>query len=42
MREEEPRPGITLQTHAMNILYIELARLLGPPREVCGRTNQQY
>ena len=30
MREEEPRPGITLQTHAMNILYTELVRILGP------------
>ena len=28
MREEEPRPGITFQTHAMNILYTELVRLL--------------
>ena len=34
MRDEEPRPGVTLQTHAMNILYTELVRLLGPPREV--------
>ena len=34
MREEEPRLGITLQTHAMNILYTELVRLLGPSREV--------
>ena len=34
MREEEPRPGINLQTHAMNILYTELVRLLGPSREV--------
>ena len=33
MREEEPRPGITLQTHAMNILYTELVRLLGPSAE---------
>ena len=24
LREEQPRPGITLQTHAMNILYTEL------------------
>ncbi len=30
MREEEPRTGITLQTHAMNILYTELVRILGP------------
>ena len=28
MREEEPRPGIDLQTHAMNILYLELVRFL--------------
>ena len=34
LRDEEPRLGITLQTHAMNILYTELVRLLGPPREV--------
>ena len=33
MREEEPRPGLTVQTHAMNILYTELVRLLGPPSE---------
>ncbi|MEK9698117.1 MAG: signal recognition particle receptor subunit alpha, partial [Candidatus Poseidoniales archaeon] len=31
--EEEPRPGITFQTHALNILYIELVRILGPPHE---------
>ncbi len=30
MREEEPRPGLTMQTHAMNILYTELVRILGP------------
>ncbi|MBF55010.1 MAG: signal recognition particle protein [Euryarchaeota archaeon] len=29
MREEEPRPGVDLQTHAMNILYLELVRILG-------------
>ncbi len=34
MRDEEPRPGITLQTHALNILYTELVRLLGSPREI--------
>ncbi len=34
MLEEEPRPGVTLQTHAMNIIYTELVRLLGPPREI--------
>ena len=34
MREEEAGPGVTLQTHAMNIIYTELVRLLGPPREI--------
>ncbi|MBN16733.1 MAG: signal recognition particle protein [Euryarchaeota archaeon] len=34
MLEEEPRPGVTLQTHAMNIIYTELVRLLGPPKEI--------
>ena len=29
LREEETRPGLTLQTHAMNILYTELVRILG-------------
>ena len=33
LREDEARPGITLQTHAMNILYTELVRLLGHSRE---------
>ena len=33
LREEQPRPGITLQTHAMNILYTELVRLLGPAHQ---------
>ena len=33
LREEEPRPGITFQTHALNILYLELVRILGPPHE---------
>ena len=33
MREEEPRPGVDLQTHAMNILYMELVRLLGGNHE---------
>ena len=31
LREEELRPGLTLQTHAMNILYTELVRILGQP-----------
>ena len=34
IQEEELRPGITLQTHAMNILYTELVRLLGPAKEI--------
>jgi signal recognition particle subunit SRP54 len=34
MREEEARPGVNLQTQAMNILYTELVRMLGPSREV--------
>mgnify|MGYP001291323855 FL=1 len=34
MLEEEPLPGVNLQTHAMNIIYTELVRLLGPPREI--------
>ena len=37
MKEEDPRPGITLQTHAMNIIYTELVRLLGPPKEIPPR-----
>ena len=34
MVEEEPLLGVTLQTHAMNIIYTELVRLLGPPKEI--------
>jgi signal recognition particle subunit SRP54 len=34
MIEEEPRPGTKLETHAMNLIYTELVRLLGPPREI--------
>ena len=33
LKEEEPRPGLNLQTHAMNILYRELVRILGPSHE---------
>ena len=33
LKEEEPRPGLTLQTHAMNILYTELVRILGPSHQ---------
>ena len=32
--EEEPRPGTKLETHAMNIIYTELVRMLGPPRDI--------
>ena len=32
--EEEPRPGIKLETHAMNLICTELVRLLGPAREI--------
>ena len=32
--EEEPRPGVKLETHAMNLVYLELVRLLGSPREI--------
>ncbi len=32
--EEEPRPGIRLETHAMNLVYSELVRILGPPRTI--------
>ena len=27
LRDEPPRPGITLQTHAMNILYLSLIHI---------------
>ena len=33
LREGEPRQGLALDTHAMNIIYAELVRLLGPARE---------
>ena len=33
LREEEPRPGLCLQTYAMNILYTELVRILGPAHQ---------
>jgi len=32
--EEEPRPGVKLETHAMNLIYSELVRILGPPRDI--------
>lgn len=34
MKEDKPRPGVTLQTHAMNIIYMELVRMLGTPKEI--------
>ena len=34
MLEEDPRPGVKLETHAMNLIYTELVRILGQPREI--------
>ena len=34
MLEEEPRLGVKLETHAMNLIYTELVRILGRPREI--------
>ena len=34
MMEEDPLPGVKLQTHAMNLIYTELVRILGPPRNI--------
>ena len=34
MAEEEPRPGVRLETHAMNLIYSELVRILGPARVI--------
>ena len=34
MLEEDPRPGVRLDTHAMNLVYSELVRILGPAREI--------
>ena len=34
MVEEEPRPGVKLETHAMNLIYSELVRILGQPRVI--------
>ena len=34
MIEEEPRPGVKLETHAMNLIYSELVRILGPPKVI--------
>ena len=35
--EDERRPGLTLETHAMNIVYTEMVRLLGRQREMKTR-----
>ena len=29
--EDEKPPGLKLETHAMNLIYSELVRILGPP-----------
>ncbi|MEC7756746.1 MAG: signal recognition particle receptor subunit alpha [Candidatus Thermoplasmatota archaeon] len=34
MLEEEPRPGVKLDTHAMSLVYLELVRILGPARQI--------
>ncbi len=34
MLEEEPRPGVRLETQAMNLIYSELVRILGSPRSI--------
>tara|TARA_Y100000588_G_scaffold369904_1_gene439411 strand:- start:2032 stop:3399 length:1368 start_codon:yes stop_codon:yes gene_type:complete len=34
MIEEEPRPGVKLETHAMNLVYSEMVRILGPARAI--------
>ena len=34
MLEDEPRPGLKLETQAMNLIYSELVRILGAPRSI--------
>ena len=34
LMEEEPRPGVNHETHAMNLIYAELVRILGVPRAI--------
>ena len=34
MLEDEPRPGVRLETHAMNLVYSELVRILGQPKVI--------
>ena len=39
MMEEDPLPGVKLETHAMNMMYTELVRILGPPRDIRPRNE---
>ena len=39
MMEEDPLPGIKLETHAMNMVYTELVRILGPTRDIRPRNE---
>ncbi len=39
MIEESPLPGVKLETHAMNMIYTELVRILGTPREIKPRNE---
>ncbi|MBT5614562.1 MAG: signal recognition particle protein [Euryarchaeota archaeon] len=39
MMEEDPLPGIKLETHAMNMVYTELVRILGAPRDIRPRNE---
>jgi signal recognition particle subunit SRP54 len=39
MMEEDPLPGIKLETHAMNMVYTELVRILGTPRDIRPRNE---
>ncbi|MFQ3322122.1 MAG: signal recognition particle subunit SRP54 [Candidatus Thalassarchaeaceae archaeon] len=39
MMEEDPLPGVKLETHAMNMVYTELVRILGPPRDIRPRNE---
>ena len=34
LMEEEPRPGVNHETHAMDLIYAELVRILGVPRAI--------
>jgi signal recognition particle subunit SRP54 len=39
MMEEDPLPGVKLETHAMNMVYTELVRIRGPPRDIRPRNE---